>query len=235
MRVTNPTNPNRPIPRCPPLQVPGPKKPHRVTFTIATVNDDFTDRKTNLRDVNAAVVMVQEAKNTDVRKVRPGDKFGVHQNTARADQAGTAMLWDKERVKAGKRGYAVGVKPQGAQMLERWINFTDVNVDGAKVRMVSVHRPPKRFARLWPDFDRNLAAFVKKSPLPVIIGMDANQANPRRLAHLTGLKWHAPKGSIDGFLATRGIRFESMRTLPKGTSDHHPLKAKISIAPRLMK
>jgi len=209
-------------------------KPKPVTFTIATVNDDFTDHKTNLRKVKAAVVLAQETKNTRVRDVR-GDKFGVHQNTARADQAGTSVLWNKERVHATARGYAVGVKPQGAKMLERWINFTDVNVDGAKVRMVSVHRPPKRYAHLWPDFDRNLAAFVKKSPLPVIIGMDANQANPRRMAHLTGLRWHAPKGSIDGFLATRGIRFESMRRLPKGTSDHHPVKATITVAPRLMK
>ena len=60
--------------------------------------------------------------------------------------------------------------------------------------------------------------------------MDANQANPRRMAHLTGLRWHAPKGSIDGFLATRGVRFEKMWRLPKGTSDHAPLVAKISLS-----
>ena len=211
-------------------------KPKPVSFTIATVNDDFTDDKTNLKKVKAAVVMVQEAKNTDVRSERPNkNKFGVHQNTARDDQAGSALLWRKDRVHAGKRGYVNAVRPQGAAMLQRWISYTDVKIDGAKVRMMSVHRPPKRFARLWPDFDRNLAAFVKKSPLPVIVGMDANQENPRRLAHLTGLRWHAPEGSIDGFLATRGIRFESMRRLPKGASDHHPVKAKVTIAPRLMK
>lgn len=212
----------------PPLAVKA-RQHRRVSFTIATVNDDFTDHKTNLRGVKAAVVLAQETKNTNVHKVRSAPNFGVHQNTHRDDQAGASVIWNKDRVHAGKRGYAVGVRPQGAGMLERWINFTDVNIDGAKVRMASVHRPPKRFARLWPDFDRNLAAFVKRSPLPVIVGMDANQVNPRRLAHLTGLRWHAPKGSIDGFLATRGIKFENLRRAPKGSSDHNPVLAKVTI------
>jgi len=227
----------RPVASSTPRRLPLPhlpvkEKPRRpVSFTIATVNDDFTDHKTNLHRVKAAVVLAQETKNTNVHKVGSAEGLGVHQNLRRDDQAGTSVLWNKDRVHAGKRGYAVGVRPQGAAMLERWINFTDVSVDGAKVRMVSVHRPPKRFSRLWPDFDRNLAAFVKRSPLPVIIGMDANQVNPRRLAHLTGLRWHAPKGSIDGFLATRGIRFENLRTAPKGSSDHHPVLAKVTLRP----
>lgn len=225
-----------PIPRCPP-RPPGlpqrPPKAQRVTFRIATVNDDFTDRKTNLRDVKAAVVMVQEAKNTRVRDVRPRDEFGVHQ-ARRPDRAGSALVWDKDRVRAGERGYALGVRPQGAAMLTRWISYTDVTVGGATVRMMSVHRPPQRFSRLWPDFDRNLARFVKQSPHPVIVGMDANERNPRRLAHLTGLRWHAPEGSIDGFLATRGIRFEKTWRGPKGSSDHHPVLARISLPARLV-
>ena len=232
MRVAAP-----PIPRSPPPQhLPVKGKPHQpVSFTIATVNDDFTDHKTNLHRVKAAVVLAQETKNTDVHKVHPRtDTFGVHQNTTRVDQAGTSVIWNKDRVNAGKRGYALGVRPQGAKMENRWINFTDVNIDGAKVRMVSVHRPPKRYSRLWADFDRNLAAFMKNSPLPVIVGMDANQANPRRMAHLTGLRWHAPKGSIDGFLATRGIKFENLRRAPKGSSDHNPVLAKVTIRRALL-
>ena len=207
-----------------------------ATFTIATLNDDYTDRFTNVRHVKADVVMVQEAKNVNVRDVRSPEKFGVHPNVQRPDQAGTAIIWNKQHVQAAKRGYANGVLPQGAKMLQRWINFTDVTVDGAKVRMVSVHRPPARFKRLWHDFDRNLAAFVKASPHPIVIGMDANERNPRRLAHLTGLRWHAPvRDSIDGFLATRGIRFEHTHRLAKGPSDHHPVVSTITVPPRLMK
>lgn len=205
------------------------RKPKRVGLTIATVNDDFTDRKTNLKRVKAGVVLVQEAKNTRIRDVlRDRTQFGVHQ-ARREDRAGSAVVWNKDRVQGGRRGYALGVTPQGAAMLTRWMSWTDVNVDGAKVRMISVHRPPARFKRLWPDFDRNLAAFIKRSPLPVVVGMDANQRNPRALAHRTGLRWHAPEGSIDGFLASRGIRFERTWRAPKGSSDHHPVLARITL------
>ncbi len=87
-------------------------------------------------------------------------------------------------------------------MENRWINWTDLTIDGQKVRMVSVHRPPKRFSKLWPEFDRHVAAFVKSHKGPIVIGMDANERNPQELARATGLTWHAPKGSIDGFLTS---------------------------------
>jgi endonuclease/exonuclease/phosphatase family metal-dependent hydrolase len=101
--------------------------------------------------------------------------------------------------------------------------------------MVSVHRPPKRYDRLWGAFDRNLAKFVKSSKTPIVIGMDANQVNPQRMARATGLKWHAPKGSIDGFLATPGIKFSHMHRLPNRHSDHYPVIADISIPKKLSK
>lgn len=212
-------------------QVPS-KKPKRESLTIATVNDDFTDRKSNLRRVKTDVVMLQETKNTRLRDVRPNEKkYGVHQGT-RPDRAGSAVVWKKDAATVKRRGYELGVNPQGAKMLSRWISWTVMKVGDQKVRMVSVHRPPKRYSRLWGDFDRNLAKFVKSSKLPTVIGMDANQVNPRRMAHLTGLRWHAPKGSIDGFLATRGIKFENVRRQPKGTSDHHPVTAKITLPPK---
>lgn len=199
-----------------------------VSFTVATVNDDFTDRQTNLPGVKADVMLVQEAKNTNIDRVM-SDSFGVHQNTGREDKAGSAVVWDKERVKAGQRGYELGVDPGGAAMLKRWISWTDVKVDGVKVRMVSVHRPPQRFAHLWPRFDANLAAFVRKHQGPMVIGMDANQREPRGLERATGLKWSAPKGSIDGFLVSAGIEVERIKRLPKRTSDHHPVVATLRI------
>lgn len=200
-----------------------------TTFTVATVNDDFTDKKTNLKGIKADVMLVQEAKNTNIRRAL-SDKHGVHQNVRHDDKAGSAVVWKRGEVKAGDRGYALGVEPRGAGMLRRWISWSDVKIDGQQVRMISVHRPPKRFAHLWPAFDANLAKFVKSTRGPVVVGLDANQRDPRGLARATGLKWQAPKGSIDGFLVSPGITVEKMWRLPKGTSDHHPVMARLRMS-----
>jgi hypothetical protein len=201
---------------------------HRSALTIATVNDDFTDRKTNIGRVKdrADVVMMQEAKNTHVRRAVRGDSFGVHQNVRRDDQAGTALVWRRDKAQKKDSGYEMAVRPHGRAMLNRWINYTDLNVDGTTVRMVSVHRPPPRFKSLWPLFDANLAAFVKSSKGPVVIGLDANQRDPQHLARLTGLRWHAPPGSIDGFLVSPGVEVGKMWRLPRGSSDHNPVLAR---------
>ena len=80
------------IPRCPPRQPvrAHPKPGHTDSFTVATDNDDFNTPRSNLRHVHADVVLVQEAKNEHVRKLEP-KRYGVHQNTHRKDQAGTAV------------------------------------------------------------------------------------------------------------------------------------------------
>ncbi len=210
----------------------GRKKLHDGTFTVATVNDNFNSPKSNLPHVKADVLLAQEAKAVNAHKAL-SDEYGVHQNVHRKDQQGSAVAWDKDRVKAVKSGYAMGVAPHGAGMLTRWINYTDVKVDGVKVRMVSVHRPPKRFKRLWPLFDANLARFVKQSKLPIVVGLDANERHPAALARKTGLKWSAPKGSIDGFLVSEGIHVEKTWRLPKGSSDHHPVMAKLRLSAKL--
>jgi hypothetical protein len=223
------------IPRCPPRQPvrAHPKPGHTDSFTVATDNDDFNTPRSNLRHVHADVVLVQEAKNEHVRKLEP-KRYGVHQNTHRKDQAGTAVAWNRDRVHATKSGYRMGVENHGRAMLNRWINFTDVTIDGQKVRMVSVHRPPARFKGLWPEFDRHLAAFVKSSKLPTIVGMDANQANPQHLAKLTGLRWVAPdRHSIDGFLVSDTVHVEHVRRLAKNSSDHHPVQARFHLGKKI--
>lgn len=207
--------------------------PNRATFTVATMNDDFGTPKSNIARVKnkADVVLIQEGKRANYDK-RLGEKFGVTQNTTSEARAGSAITWNKNEVKGGQRGQRIGVTPHGRAMLSRYLTYTDMKIDGAKVRMVSAHRPPARFKSLWPLFDRNLARFAKetkKAGLPIVIGMDANERNPRRLAHLAGLRWHAPKGSIDGFLTSRDVRFEKVKELKKGSSDHQPVVATFSI------
>lgn len=207
----------------------------QVTLKIATVNDDFGTRGSNIGQVKhrADVVMLQEGKRAHYRK-RVGDSFGVMQNWTDAAHAGSALVWNKKTVTGGKQGQRLGVLPHGRGMLARYLSFADVKVGGVKVRMVSAHRPPQRFRSLWPAFDRNLAAFVKKTKqqgLPMVIGMDANEKNPQGLARQCGLRWHAPKGSIDGFLTTRDVHFPRGKTreLKKNTSDHHPVLSTIRI------
>lgn len=222
-----------------PATRPQPPKHHRShhatrasSFTVATINDDFGTRRSNLPRVRADVMLVQEAKNENVRRLLRGRGVGVHQNTRRQDQQGTAVVWSRKVARAVDGGYAMGVRPHGRAMLNRWINWEDVVIDGTKVRMVSVHRPPARFKALWPLFDRNLARFVRHSRVPMVIGMDANQVNPHALAKGTGLRWHAPAGSIDGFLVSPGIKVEDLRRLPRATSDHHPVIARFTIKKR---
>ena len=206
----------------------------QVSLTIATMNDDFATKKSNIGRLKkrADVVMIQEGKRAHYRQ-RLGDSFGVMQNWKSAARAGSALTWKKDAAKAVGQGQRLGVSPHGRGMLARYISYVDMKVDGKKVRMVSVHRPPHRFRSLWPAFDRNLAAFVKdskKKGLPVIIGLDANEKNPQGLARRTGLRWHAPSDkSIDGFLASRDVHFIKQRALAKGTSDHHPVLAHVRI------
>ncbi len=200
------------------------------TFTVATINDDFTDKKTSLnrvnQQVNPDIMLLQEAKNSNLAK-DAGKGVGVFQNRSTDDKAGSAVAWDKDEVKAGKRGLALGVNPpKGVGMLSRYMTFTDVKVEGRSVRMISVHRPPQRFKAQWPAFDRNLAAFVKSSPLPVIIGLDANERTPAGLAKATGLRWESSgPTSIDGFLVSKELGVSNIRRLDKGVSDHHPVVA----------
>lgn len=207
--------------------------PHRTSFSVATINDDFNTPKSNLPHVKADVLLGQEEKFEHVRKLL-GKKWGVHQAVRREDQQGTAVAWNRDVFQHRPKdaaGYAMGVRPHGHALLTRWINYTDLSIDGKQVRMASVHRPPKRDSALWPEFDRNLKAFVAKHDGPIIIGMDANQENPQRMAKEVGLRWVAPgPGSIDGFLVSKGVHVEHpAHRLKKGSSDHAPVKARFSI------
>ena len=104
-----------------------------------------------------------------------------------------------------------------------------------------MHRPPGYSSKLWPQFDRNLRAFIKQTrteKLPLVIGMDANTESYGRFARSAGMKWHAPKGPtsshgtvIDGFLASPGIKFQNLHRLHRGPSDHTPVVADI-VLPR---
>ncbi len=209
---------------------------HRTAFTVATINDNFYTPRSNVPHVTADVLLAQEVKFENVDQLL-GKKWGVHQDTRRLDKAGTAIAWNRDEFHHAKgtgKGYALAVRPNGHDLLNRWINYTDLDIDGRTVRMVSVHRPPKGDRALWPKFDAHLAAFVdqtrKTHKGPIIIGLDANQGNPQALADKVGLRWVAPgPKSLDGFLVSKGVDVEKIRRRPEGSSDHHPVVAKFSI------
>ncbi|MBK7863765.1 MAG: hypothetical protein IPJ65_35205 [Archangiaceae bacterium] len=212
------------------------RKHETKAFTVATVNDDFVHPKTsNLPGIDADIVLAQETK-WENAAARLGKKYNTHQNTTRVDKSGTTVAFkDEDRFKGKGSGYELGVTAHGRKMETRWINYTDVEVDGVKVRMASVHRPPLRFKALWPEFDRHLAQFAKETRqegLPLIIGMDSNTHQPHVMEKLTGLTWRSVPGSIDGFLVSKEVRVDHLHRLAKNTSDHNPVVGKFHVRGR---
>ena len=171
----------------------------------------------------ADVILAQETKRVTLATML-GEGWEVHQDTSRPDKQGTAVAW---RVTEGDEatGYELGVEPGGRKMLRRWLNWADV----WDVRWISAHRPPRRFAALWPAFDAALAALVKASPLPVVVGLDSNTRDHARLERRTGLKWHGV--GIDGFLTNLPVD-TARRPFARVNSDHLPVALTITPRPR---
>lgn len=237
----------RVLPGFPAPQLPSPqleqKKPQRdsATIRIVTFNDDFTDgRKTDLPRVHGGVVMVQEAKNVNVHRTVNQDRYNAFQNRGDDGRAGSALYWRQDRFRVLDRGQRLLASPDGNDdMLKRYVSWTDLKVRGSDVtvRMASAHRPPGDEKDEWAEFDRGLVAFARQARrdgIPVVIGMDLNMKDPARIRALekaTGLEWHRPPGSIDGFLTSPNVRFN---TPPRRGSDRHseghsPVSASITV------
>lgn len=222
-----------------------------TVLTIATVNDDWASAGSNLgmvvdvRDVNAKaaapvdscdVVMIQEGKRADYHKAAP-PSYDVRQDASTKARAGSVLIHRRGgHLALTKAGWTFLVKAVG--LLARYLvwgrfNVVDGPARGRKLFLGSAHRPPKRAARWWHIFDAALALRCRRARRAgrlVVIGMDANQVEPERLAKMCRMVWHSiPGRCIDGFLASPQIQFVDIRELPKGTSDHHPLVATVVI------
>lgn len=212
-----------------------------MRYLIFTYNIDFhkTDAQesASLRSIadKADVCCIQEAKHLNVGHVLK-DGFYTHQALRNDAKQGVALSWRKGKVhrktnppksKTGTRhrGYVLGVLNLGFKMLPRYINYRDLVFNGVTVRVISTHRPPQRYKILWYLFDKALAAFVKRSPYPVIIGMDSNEENHSRFERMSGLVWRGI--GIDGFYLSKSLVDNivkgSLRKHPKAKSDHHPV------------
>lgn len=212
---------------------------------ISTANLDFTNRpketKADLEKVirrGARVIMFQEAKRVDVDALIVDPAWGVHQSLNNDAIQGSGVAWERDSIRRGRFGFRVGTAPRGARMLTRYISWVNLRItEGGKtrkVKFVSVHLPPKRYAWLqWPML-LSLAALIKASRIPVVVGGDWNLLVNRaymlnRLAARVGGKFWGR--GIDGFLVVnkRGSRWKITKLEPISTnSDHDALNAQLT-------
>lgn len=203
-----------------------------VDVRVATFNVNFAlppaavDQDLDATAPHTDLLMAQEAKNVDVDRLL-GSGWHTHQDLARDDRQGTAVAW-RDGPPRLDSGYALGVRPGGAAMLTRWISWADLRVGDRVVRFASTHRPPPRYAFRWSDFDANVGRWVRRSPHPVVLGLDSNTTHHAVLERRTGLDWHGV--GIDGFLTN--LPLSDVRALPKGHSDHHAVVGDLHLAGR---
>lgn len=199
---------------------------------VITVNDDFTD---NLTDVPALArnrdplgITAQESKGIDYRK-RLGKQFGVRQRMADDATQGVAVVWDRNQATAiqGERdvsakvgyGWRQLVGEVRGEMLARGVVWQDLEVTttGDRFRLASTHRPPWRIHDRWPAFDDALEAWLNVSPLPVLLGMDANERGGPNVD--PDYRWRGI--GIDGFLSDLPV--PTVFELAWRNSDHRPV------------
>lgn len=193
-------------------------EPRRVVFAAG----DFGLRLRAVREdfagfVNVAdVVLGTEAKNVDLAEQVPAlAEFEVHQDTSTKAKAGSYVAWRDDRVTAGRTGLSLGVSAGHARMLDRWLSWAVL--DG--LMYVAAHRPPLRYAYLWPAFDKALKALDAD-----VIGIDANTTRARRYAETLGMSAHATAG-VCTILTSSRVKVMSTERLEAGNSDHRPILA----------
>lgn len=206
----------------------------RATGVIC--NDDFTDHLTDIRHLcltlEPLLWAAQESKQTNYRALL-GERWGVRQRQSNEATQGVAVGWDRRRARAigdavdnpHDLGHGWLPMAEGGSTLIRGVVWQDLYIPGARwvkrLREASVHRHPLRDKAQWPEFDHNLTAWIKASPIPVKVDMDSNEeGGPHPLIKATGLHWHGHR--IDGSLTN--LRFVRTRDLPYRHSDHRPLE-----------
>ena len=220
-----------------------------IRFTCVQLNADFTDRRTDLPYVierrgnkrrrlaeRPWVVFGQETVREDWSRLAPAG-WATAQDMSTEATRGVAVTWDTAHVEAVGDWRCVLLLPErpGVIMRGRWIIAQDVRIGGQVVTLASTHRPPERYAHLWPEFDRALAAWVRRQQHPVILGIDTNvpglralkPGRRRRLARSLGMR-QAGYG-IDAVMVTPPLRVKPVRWLPKRTSDHRGVEVQVTI------
>ena len=229
-------------------------------MTVVTLNDDYTSRRTDVRrafrhraravakrlgrrlprrrvrNLRPLALLVQEAKNTPLGAILPPGSYGVAHDRSSAARAGVAVVWDVDQASAvGDQHHRVLCEPRGAAMLPRGVTWQTLRVDGEPIVFASTHRPPERYDWLWPEFDRNLRAWVAEQRHPVVLGIDTNvkgwgwqkPGRRRRLARSMGMRQRGR--GIDAVFVTPPLRVSRPRWLPRWTSDHRGVEVRVRV------
>lgn len=103
---------------------------------------------------------------------------------------------------------------------------------GCSLSLISCKRPAPAHMQNWPEWDTNLASLVGRErglgQIPAV-GLDANQADPLSLAHLTSLVWHPPRDtSVVGFLFSTKIQVLAT-TAMTSTGEHPPVISMVRV------
>lgn len=229
------------------MAAPARKTLELVRLVIVTCNDDWASAGSNmlelLRDTKPDIIFIQEGKRANYAALKhpatrlrllPPEEWLVHQDLSSQARAGSVVIVRKAKVPfLGKTGFTFAVKAAG--LLPRWVAWVRARVHGVLLLLFSAHRPPVRVRRFWHPFDIALWARLRLALLAgriILGGMDSNEhSGPSRIPK--GLKWVAVGDSIDGFILSGQVRVMSIRELPKGTSDHHPVAAVVEIPVRV--
>lgn len=216
-----------------------------ATEKVITLNDDFTDTRSDvpalLKNDAPFAILIQEGKRSRFgrilrrlrRQLRKRQAKGLDLEQDLGDYrqvqkiktdatAGLAIVWDaaKAPLVAGPF-FRVLVEPRGAAMLPRGVLWVVVDHPAwGETVLATTHRPPGRYAYLWPAYDTALARWVAHRPFPVLLGLDTNTRRLHALARKMGMTV-AGKG-IDAVMAT-GRRLSKPRRLKRRNSDHRPV------------
>lgn len=187
-----------------------------MTLRITTANTDWAKRGDAEYIAHLCsksdVVLVQEAKDTDLAAVAPKGWTALQDKTDLAHM-GTGILVRNAAAQVGRHGLTLGVNPflktgKRVKMLARHIYFAHLAEHGTGDPhfVVSAHFPPHRFSLLQPLYRSRLAALVKGHP-HTTIGTDANQP----IEHVAkALGFEAYGRGIIGLLAGPGVRVSHM-------------------------
>lgn len=213
-----------------------------VTVNAQSVTDPHTHVLHNVLDVmaGAGLVFAQEVSVPLLLRAKLARKLiGIH-HARRGPQAGVAVLWDRSRFTAGKRGWVSLAQPErGDDMRERFGAWVDLMIreNGETLTAISAHRPLEATGDK-PEFDRNLARFMATSPHPVIAGLDVNGVGPAVASRISllideyragapGVYWRGV--GIDGWLIDQRHRVGQAFPLPRTRSDHAAIAAPLTV------
>ncbi len=144
------------------------------------------------------------------------------------DLSGEAVAW-APGIHVLRTGAAYACGPDPAGLSERFYPWADIATRIGGVRVIAVHRAPRRDGfpeRIWPEADARLRRVIRRARwrgLLVAVGGDWNEPldhDPAELHQRAGLVWLGHR--IDGWaVSPRLARHAEMTWVPDGRRDDH--------------